>query len=262
MKLKDWVEKGKPLNTIINEDCVKGLKEIEDNSVNLIVTSPPYSLGIKYDSCDDDLPYNDYLVWCEEWLKECYRILKDDGRIAINHYLATYRGEPRFPLMDFRSIQEKIGFNVKNLIIWDDNTISKLCAFGSFMSASAPHISSPFEGILIAYKKQWKRINKGIDTISKEEFINSVSGVWSMRPESKQLTMANFPVELPRRCINLLTYKNDLVLDPFMGSGSTACACIETNRNFLGFEISENYTKIAEYRLKDYEKNNIEDLFV
>jgi len=245
-------------NKIYNMDCIEFLQKIEDNSINLIITSPPYNLDIEYDSCNDNLPWDDYLKWCENWLKECYRVLKDDGRICINHYIAVgragYEKKSEFPLMDFRNIQKKIGFNVHKIAIWSDTTISKLTAWGSWLSASSPYINTPYEGILISYKNQWKKQNKGISTITKNEFIEGVSGVWKIQPDTKSLTKASFPVKLPERCINLLTYKNDLVLDPFIGSGTTAIAAKKTERNFIGCELSSNYCEIAEKRLKEFKR--------
>jgi site-specific DNA-methyltransferase (adenine-specific) len=108
----------------------------------------------------------------------------------------------------------------------------------------------------VGYKTQWKKErpkdNPGINTISKEDFMKGVGGVWSIQPETQGLTMANFPVALPKLCIELLTFKDDVVLDPFMGSGTTAIACLETNRQYIGFELSPNYHAIAENRIANY----------
>ena len=160
----------------------------------------------------------------------------------------------QFPLFDFRNIQEEIGLNPIKLILWTDITTSKLTAWGSWCSASAPYIKQPYEGILISYKHQWKKKNKGESTISKKEFMEGVSGVWKIRPETQGYTKANFPVELPRRCINLLTYKGDCVIDMFMGSGSTAIAAMETEREFIGCDISRNYCDIANKRIEKFKK--------
>lgn len=254
------------INIIYNCDILDGFKKINDNSIDLIVTSPPYNIGLNYDSWDDNLKWEDYLNWCDKWLKECYRVLKPDGRIAINHYinLHTKNKTSEFPLMDFRNIQRNIGFNVYKLIIWDDPNMKKLCAFGSFNSASSPHIQTPFEGILISYKKDWKKIKPGKSTMENKEFINLVSGKWKIRPETKGNTIANFPIDIPKNCIQLLTYENDIVLDPFMGSGTTAIACIKTNRQYIGFEISPNYHKIAVDRIQYViDRNNcaLNDMF-
>ena len=143
------------VNKIYNMDCVEGLKLLDDNSVDLIITSPPYNVGIKYDSWNDFMPWMEYLSWCRKWLTECFRVLKDDGRICINHYLAfssKVDEKCQFPLFDFRNIMNEIGYVVHKLAIWNDPTMKKLTAWGSYLSASAPNIQTPLEGILIAYK--------------------------------------------------------------------------------------------------------------
>lgn len=240
-------------------DCVQGLKLLQDNSVDLIVTSPPYNCGIEYDSWKDCMPWDKYLQWCEEWLSECYRVLKDDGRICINHYIQFTpkdydadgnweHSQQRFPLFDFRTIMEKIGYTISKLCIWDDNTLSKFTAWGSYMSQSQPSIYTPYEGILIGYKKQWKKLQQGKSTMDRETFIEGVSGVWHLGTVTGD-TMQCFPEKLPYMCIQLLTYEGDTVLDPFSGSGTTAFVQKNTNRKYIGFEISENYYNCSIQRL-------------
>ena len=239
---------------LYNGDCLKILKNIEDSSIDLIVTSPPYNIGINYNSYSDNLEWHDYLEWVNTWVKECYRVLKHDGRMCINHYInfVDLQKVERFPLFDIKIIQEKNTLFVRKLIIWEDTQKSKLTAWGSWLSASSPYIQTPYEGILISSKnKDWKKLNKGKSTINKKEFIYAVSGVWKIRPETKGLTKANFPVALPERCINLLTYENDTVLDLFMGSGTTGVACVNTNRKFIGIELDKNYFETAEKRIKE-----------
>ena len=239
------------LDTMYNMDCIEGLKQIDDNSVDLIVTSPPYNIGIEYDSYKDTLPWSDYLDWCKKWLTECFRVLKDDGRICINHYISFRSAEfdvtgerggyaDRFPLFDIKVIMESIGYNVSKLVIWNDSTVNKLTAWGSWLSASAPYIQTPTEGILISYKKQWKKLYSGESTIDVDTFREAVSGVWNCGT-TIGYTKACFPEKLPKLCIELLTYKNDVVLDPFSGSGTTCYVAKMLNRRYIGFEISSRY---------------------
>ena len=252
MKLKKKVIKELSLNKIYNMDCVEGLKRVPSNSIDLIVTSPPYNIGMDYDSYNDSMLWGEYLDWCKQWLEECYRVLKDDGRICINHYLNfmdSIEKVSRFPLWDISKIQTDIGFNVHKLCLWEDSTRHKLTAWGSYLSASAPYINTPYEGILISYKNQWKKKSKGESSIDKELFMQGVSGIWKLGTVRGK-TKACFPEKLPEMCIQLLTYKGDTVLDPFMGSGTTAKVAQELGRNFIGFEISENYCNIANERLK------------
>ena len=110
-------------------------------------------------------------------------------------------------------------------------------------------MNSPYECILILFKERWKRDTKGMSTITKEEFVETSYGTWNIPTERKRDIPSPFRVALPRRCINFLTYKGDLVLDPFMGSGSTAVAAKQTGRNYLGFEISSSYVAYADARL-------------
>ena len=249
------------LNKIYNTDCIEGMKLLDDNSVDLIVTSPPYNVGVDYDKCNDSLPWGEYIDWCKKWLKECYRVLKDDGRICINHYLNYDVGEGicRFPLFDIRNIMEDIGYTVHKLCIWEDKTVTKLTAWGSWLSASAPNILTPYEGILVAYKKQWKKVNKGKSTIGKKQFMEGVSGIWKLGTVRGK-TKACFPESLPNMCIQLLTYEGDIVLDPFMGSGTTAVVAKKTKRNFIGFELSEDYCNIANARLVGSEPKVVQKL--
>ena len=232
------------VDNIYNMDCVEGLKQLSDNSIDLIVTSPPYNIGIDYDTWDDNLPWDKYLSWCNEWLTECYRVLKDDGRICINHYLnfkpKSVGLETAFPLFDLYNIQNEIGFKVHKLAMWNDRTVVKHTAWGSFMSASAPNLQQPYEAILISYKKQWKKINSGESTISKDDFVEGVSGVWDLNT-TPGYTIACFPERLPQLCIDLFTYKGDIVLDPFSGSGTTCYVAKSLDRHYIGFEISERY---------------------
>lgn len=240
------------INVIYNEDCIVGMQSIPSDCIDLIVTSPPYNIGIEYDSYNDKLDWDEYYNWCGDWMKEIHRILKPDGKLCLNHYLSFGKAERRLsPIMDLNTQAKDIGFKHHAIVLWMDEHRIKYTAWGSWLSASAPYINCPVEGILILYKNRWKKDKKGISTISKEEFIEACSGVWRIRPEMKEYTKANFPVELPKRCINLLTYKNDIVLDPFMGAGTTAIAAIETGRNYIGFEISSNYCKIAKRRINN-----------
>ena len=248
---------------LYNADCVEILAEFPSNSIDLVITSPPYNLGIDYDVWNDDIPYSGYINWVKKWLKELYRVLKDDGRICINHYLSCGKANNRHaPLMDIHYIATReIGFKHHGLAIWDDRTVSRLTAFGSWLSASAPYINSPFEGILVMYKNTWKKTIKGNSTIDKETFLELTSGIWKMPPVGDKYTKANFPERLPEICIRGLSYVNDLVLDPFMGSGTVGVVAEKLERRWIGIEISENYCRVAKGRIKETLYYKKQDLF-
>lgn len=237
-----------------NCDCLVGMKELPDNSIDLIFTSPPYNCGIEYDSWNDNLPWDEYLNWTKSWLTECRRVLKPDGRIAVNVLLNmgllgnTVRVSP---VAEIIRLYQEVGINLMSTSIWVENTRSRNTAWGSYLSASSPYIYCPYEGIVIGYKESKKKLTKGVSTISKEDFIMGCSGMWKIAPETRGMTIANFPVALPKLAIELLSYEGDTVLDPFAGSGTTAIACIRTKRNFVGFEISPNYFSVAMERIAE-----------
>ena len=240
---------------IRNNDCLKEMKNMQSNYIDLIVTSPPSNCNIPYRSYNDNLPWDEYLSWCNDWLSQCYRILKDDGRIAINVLVQmgiennTVRVSP---MKQFMNIMQKVGFHIMGTPLWLDNHRVKYTAWGSWKSASSPYIYNPTEVIILAYKNVRKKINQGQNTISKEDFINGCSGIWNIRPDTNSLTKATYPVALPKLIIELLTYKNDLVLDPFNGSGSTGIACLLTDRNYIGIEIDQEYCRITNNRLNNF----------
>ena len=241
------------IDKIYNIDCVEGMKLMDENTVDLIVTSPPYNIGVDYDEYDDNKTWEEYYEWCETWLRECYRVLKKDGgRICIDHYLSLGTSKHRTsPISVLYSIMEKIGFKHHSIAVWTDITLAKRTAWGSYLKASAPYINAPFEGILIDYKDNWKKPNKGVSTIEKDDFVKLTRGRWEIKTETKGLTKANFSLDLPTKAINLLTYEGDLVLDPFIGSGTTALAAIRTKRHFIGFEIPKEYCRIANDRINN-----------
>lgn len=244
-------------NVIYNEDCVKGIREnIPNDTIDIIVTSPPYNLKINYNDYEDNMDYNDYLKWCEEWISECYRVLKFGGRICINVPMESNLGGKKYIMNDYINILEKIGFIRNSMAIWNKQNLTSRTAWGSWMSPSCPNIINPLEVILIYSKGDRKKKGKkeNID-ITRDEFIEYSLGVWTFGAESAKRIghPAPFPEELPYRCLKMFSYKNDIVLDPFMGSGTTAVVAKKINRKYIGFELSKEYIHIAEERLKQIE---------
>ena len=227
----------KLLNTIIDSSC-ENMKDIPNNSLHLMITSPPYNVSKEY---DNDLSLNEYLNLLKNCFTETYRVLVDGGRACIN--IANIGRKPYIPLSDYVSkIMIEIGFNMRGEIIWNKSAGAGIStAWGSFQSASNPILRDVHEYILIFSKGNYKRerdkeekeLRK--DNITKEEFIEWTKSVWTMNTESAKRIghPAPFPEELPNRLIKLFSFTNDIVIDPFMGSGTTAIAAIKNNRNFI-----------------------------
>lgn len=236
---------------IVNNDILK-TKSIRKESVDLIVTSPPYNLDINYGSYNDQLPYDEYLKLFEKWMKKLYDLTKSDGRMCLNVPLDKSKGGYQSVGADVTCIAKKVGWKYKTSVIWNEGNISKNSAWGSWLSASAPHIIAPVELIIIFYKEQWKKESGSkISTISKDEFVEWTRGIWTFKGESKRKIghPAPYPIELPYRCMKLLSYENDIVLDPFMGSGSTLLAALRTKRRCVGVDIDANYCELAINRI-------------
>ncbi len=236
---------------IICED-VLSTDKIQNNSVDLIVTSPPYNVDIKYNSHNDKISYEKYLEFSYKWLSRCFEWLKDDGRLCLNIPLDKNKDGQQSVGADFTNIAKKIGYKYHSTIIWNEGNISRRTAWGSWLSASAPYVIAPVELIIVLYKKDWKKSEKKESDITRQEFMDWTNGLWTFSGQSKKRAgghPAPFPVELPRRCIKLFSFIGDVVLDPFMGSGSTLIAAASNNRKSIGIDIDEEYCTIAKKRL-------------
>jgi len=240
---------------LIINDSVFDTKKIPENSIDLIVTSPPYNVDIKYNSHDDQISYEKYLEFSEKWMRRCYKWLEDDGRFCLNIPLDKNKGGQQSVGADLTNIAKKIvKFNYHSTIIWNEGNISRRTAWGSWKSASAPYVIAPVELVIVFYKKNWKKTSGSLEsTINKKQFMEWTNGLWTFSGESKKKIghPAPFPVKLPERCIRLFSYKDDTVLDPFLGSGSTLVAVYLTDRKGIGIDIDEHYCEIAINRLKN-----------
>ena len=240
-------------NIVINGDS-KAIP-LPDNCVHLVVTSPPYNASKAY---DEDLSLTEYLGMLHGVFAECYRVLSPGGRMVVN--VANLGRKPYIPLTSHVNlIMHEIGFMHRGEVIWDKSaSAGSSCAWGSFQSASNPCLRDIHEYLLIFSKGDYKlprtkseRAEGRIDTIGKEEFIQQTKSIWSFATESAKRVNhpAPFPVELPKRCIEMFTFAGDVVLDPFLGSGTTAVAAKMTGRRYIGCDLSAEYCSIAEERL-------------
>ena len=238
---------------LFNDDFLT-VDYLENNSVDLIVTSPPYNIGLEYEDYDDNINYKEYILFSKKWLKKAYDLTKRDGRMCLNIPPTKTKGGIRSIGADMTILAKKIGWKYLTTIIWNNNNVQKRSAWGSWKSASAPYIVTPAEFIIVFYKEERKkRSGSKISDIEREEFIQWTNGMWRFNGEvnSKKIGHpAPFPIELPYRCIKLFSYVDDLILDPFVGSGTTLIAANKTNRYSIGFEIDLKYCDIAKRRIE------------
>ena len=262
------------INRVLNGDTIEVMSEMPEGWVDLIVTSPPYNVGIQYDTHNDEIVMDEYWEWSEKWLTEAYRLLKDDGRIAINipyEVNVQARGGRVFFASELYQVMKKIGFKFYGIVDLEEDSPhrSKTTAWGSWMSPSAPYIYNPKECVILAYKKnhikkvkgepQWKGepylTEEGKNKVAyseqdKKEFMELVFGQWKYFADTRSLTKATFSMDIPEKAIKILSYRNDVVLDPFNGSGTSCVAAVVHDRRWVGIELSENYCEIAKQRIQ------------
>lgn len=272
-------------NKIYNGDSRKLMSQMDEKSIDLVVTSCPYGVGIDYDSWDDDKHIAEYLQFTREWLREAYRVLKDDGRIALNIPYEINRqdkGGRIYFSAEVWMIMKEIGFGFFGIVDLEESSPhrSKTTAWGSWMSPSSPYIYNPKECVILAYKKKHKKEVKGTpqwkgeyqmvpnekiegefrkklvyDEKDKKDFMSLVFGQWNYFADTQQKTKATFSLDIPYRAIKILSYKEDVVLDPFNGSGTTCLAAEMLGRPWIGLDISKNYCEVARARIKEYQLN-------
>ena len=242
------------INKIHCADSLDIIKKFPDNCIDIVLTSPPYNFGINYENTNDVNIWEDYFNKLFNIFRECVRVLKDSGRIIINvqpmfsDYIPTHHLISNFFL--------KEGLIWKGEIIWEKkNYKCKYCTWGSWKSPSSPYLKYSWEFIEIFCKNSLKKEgDKNNIDIDSEEFKKWVYGKWSIAPErnmKKYKHDAMFPEELVKRLLKLFSYKNDIVLDPFNGAGTTTKVAKQLNRKFIGIDISDEYCKTAEDRLND-----------
>ena len=243
-------------NTVIHSSADQ-MSELPDNCLHLMITSPPYNVTKEY---DENLSLREYLDLLTRVFAETYRVLVHGGRACVN--VANLGRRPYIPLSDFISrMMLDIGFQMRGEIIWNKAAGAGVSmAWGSFQSASNPVLRDVHEYILVFSKGTFSRKRdtdpdaNQINTITKEQFMEWTKSVWTFNPESAKKIghPAPFPVELPYRLIQLYTFTGDVILDPFMGSGTTAIAALQSSRCYVGYEVDAKYVKLANERIEPY----------
>ena len=249
---KTDVEKNKKTNkkNIIFNKSAEKMDDLIDNCISLTVTSPPYNVG---KLSDNNLSDEDYWKLMRQCFKEVYRVTESGGRLVLN--VANLGRKPYIPFSNmFTDLMLDLGFLMRGEIIWQKSKGANAnFAWGSWLSASNPVIRDIHEYCLVFSKEGMSKGSKGKSTIEKEEFMESTLSIWNINPaRAKKIGHpAPFPVELAERFINLYSYEKDLILDPFIGSGTTALAASKLKRSYIGYEVNAEYCQLAEKRLAE-----------
>ena len=233
-------------------DRLDVMNAIKPNSIDFILTSPPYNVGKPYANHHDLMSYEDYLDFLNGTWQAARSILKTGGRIAINIPSITHGGDYQPLYCDVINQMRDLGFIMRCDILWHKHHISKRTAWGSFQSPSNPHVVQPYEFVLVFSKDQKLHTgNKNNIDISKKEFISYSNAFWDIKAETRLAKNhpAPFPEELVYRLIKFYTYKNDLVLDMFGGSGTVAAVAAKINRRFIYIDNSADYLAFAKARV-------------
>jgi site-specific DNA-methyltransferase (adenine-specific) len=240
------------LATLYQADSTQ-LEFLDDGSVQLTITSPPYNLAIQYNGYHDDVPYQAYLMWVREWAAALLRVSGRGGRACINVPLDTNKGGKRAVYADYVAAFTSVGWEYQTSIVWNEQNISRRTAWGSWLRPSAPFVTAPVEMVAVFYKESWQRPPIGRTwAIERDDFLDWTLGLWTFPGENRRRVghPAPFPRELPRRLILLYSYEQDLILDPFVGSGTTCLAASELGRRSIGVEIDPEYCARARDALR------------
>lgn len=222
---------------------------LPDGSVHLIVTSPPYAVGKDYQQGDIDP--EQWLPFCYAWCTEAFRVSAPNGRLALNVPLDTSKGGFRPTYSQAIQMAMAAGWTYRSTIVWFDDQLGKSTARGSMDSAAAPHIYAGAELVALFSKGAWKRMSDVPSDLTRQDWLEWTNGVWKFPGETSAFEghPAPFPYELPRRLIKLLSFPGDVVMDPFVGSGTAALAASNLGRDFEGFDVSEAYVASTQRRV-------------
>lgn len=240
---------------IIQGDAHDVLRTLPAESVACVVSSPPYNVGITYEGSSDALSWPDYWHRAKDVAHELFRVADSGARLWWNIVptAADTAGHRESLLHGWSSIFAEAGWRYRDLIAWT-SARGAGTAWGSWESPSAPNLRGNWEAILLLHKGDWQRTAPAGQERYRDPGNNwqrLMSNVWAIAPEKHDIHPAPFPVMLPSRCIRLSTWPGETVLDPFMGAGTTALAAERLGRNSIGIELSPDYIRLAEGRLKD-----------
>jgi DNA modification methylase len=241
-------------NLIINDDSESVLKQLPDNCIDLVITSPPYNFGLGYDTSTDGVNWEHYFDKLFKVFDECIRVVKFGGRIIINIQPLFSDYIPSHHIISHHFMQKKMIW--KGEILWEKNNYNcKYCAWGSWKSPSSPYLKYTWEFLEIFAKGDIKKSGRSEDIdIQEDEFKRWVVAKWSVAPERKMDHYdhpAMFPEELVTRVLKLFSFEGDVILDPFNGAGTTCVVAKKTNRKFMGIDISKKYCDIAKKRVTE-----------
>ena len=239
---------------IICGDSLEILKKLPDNCVDIIFTSPPYNFGLDYDNHNDTTNWDSYYDMLFAIFKECIRVLKYGGRFVVNVQPLYSDYIPAHHIISNFFIENKMIW--KGEILWEKNNYNcKMCSYGSWKSPSSPYLKYTWEFVEVYCKGNLKKPGNSNDAdITADEFKSWVVAKWSIAPERHMKEFghpAMFPEKLAERVLKLFSFKNDIVLDPFNGAGTTTVVAKKTGRHYLGIDISQDYCKTAQNRLDE-----------
>ncbi len=250
----------KSYEPIIHNKSSENMSEIEDGTVDLVVTSPPYEAMIKYDTYDDNQGYDIYINMINNVFAECYRVMRDGARICVN--IANLGRKPYKPMDHLiTELLLKNGFYLRGQIIWKKWDNANTTAWGSYVSPSNPALRDVHEYIIIASKgsEALENVNEGEITIVDEEFIKWSNSIWKILPSNSKKHPAIFPSEIPKRLMHLYTWTDGLILDPFAGIGTVLEVARNNNRRSIGYEISHKYSDYIKQKIESGRQISLED---
>ena len=234
---------------IIHGDCLDVMAEMLAGSAHLVVTSPPYNVGKEY---ENDLTHDGYVAMLRSTIRAIHRVLAPGGRICVN--IANVNRKPYIPYDAFvKTAMLDAGFLMRGDILWDKGDgATASTAWGSWCSATNPVLRDIHEYIIVGSKGSRQR-NGGTSTLFSSDFTKLTKSIWRMATENPDRVNhpAPFPLELPRRLIKLYSFREDVVLDPFCGSGTTCLAAKHLGRSYIGIDKSEEYCEIVRRRVSD-----------